>query len=125
MKKGIIILGHGSRREDANDEIKEIFSKLQVKNPETIYRVAFFEFGKPSLVDAVQVLLQEKQVEKVIIMPLFLTVGNHIYKNIPEQILRLESAYPHVKFAFARHLGPDRRIVEIVEDRIKEAEEYI
>ncbi|MGI6226493.1 MAG: sirohydrochlorin chelatase [Peptococcales bacterium] len=121
--EGIIILGHGSRREDANDEIREITIKLQKKNPDAVYQVAFWEFGKPSLVDAVEGLLAENRIEKIIIMPMFLTIGNHMHCGIPGEILRLKKIYPHVQFAFAGHLGPDQRIVEIAEDRIKDAKE--
>jgi len=124
MKEGIIILGHGSRREDANDEIREITQKLKKKNPTGIYEVAFLEFGKPSLVDAIEGLLEEG-VEKVVIMPMFLTVGNHMHRDIPGKILRLKTTYPNVKFVFAQHLGPDDRIVEIAEDRIESASQLI
>jgi len=125
MKEGIIILGHGSRREDANDEIREIAIKLMEQNPGKKYVAAFFEFGKPSLVDAIEGLINEMQVEKVIIMPMFLTVGNHIHRDIPNRILSFQTGYPNVKFAIAGHLGPDFRIVEIVKDRIKDAKELL
>ena len=125
MKDGIVILGHGSRREDANDEIREITAKLQEKNPDKKYQVAFLEFGKPSLVDAIEGLLEEDKFEKIIIMPMFLTVGNHMHRDIPGKILRLKTTYPDMKFAFARHIGPDRRIVDIAEDRINDAVELL
>ncbi|MFZ7102234.1 MAG: sirohydrochlorin chelatase [Peptococcaceae bacterium] len=124
MKEGIIILGHGSRREDANEEIREITNRLKAKNPAGLYKVAFLEFGKPSLIDAIEGLL-ENGVEKVVVMPMFLTVGNHMHRDIPGKILRLKTTYPNVKFTFAKHLGPDERIVEIVEDRIKDAAELV
>lgn len=123
MKEGIIILGHGSRREDANDEIREITARLQENKPETKYQVAFWQFGKPSLVDAIEGLLKEEQVEKIVIMPMFLTIGYHIHRDIPDKIFGLKTAYPNVKFAIARHLGSDPRIVEIAEDRINDADE--
>ncbi|MFZ5945315.1 MAG: sirohydrochlorin chelatase [Bacillota bacterium] len=124
MEQGIIILGHGSRREDANEEIKEITSKLQDKNPDKLYQVAFLEFGKPSLVDAIEGML-EQEVKEIIVMPMFLTIGNHMHRDIPGKLLRLKTTYPHIKFAFAKHLGPDSRIVDIADDRIKEAVELI
>ena len=124
MKQGVIVLGHGSRREDANEEIRVITEKLQENNPQEAYRVAFLEFGKPSLVEAIEELIDE-EVEKVVIMPMFLTVGNHMHRDIPGKILRLKTTYPDVKFVFARHLGPDPRIVAIAEDRIQEAAKLI
>jgi len=123
MQEGVIILGHGSRREDANEEIREITAKLEEKNPEVKYRVAFLEFGQPSLVDAIEGLINKEQAEKIIIMPMFLTVGKHIHSHIPGIIAKFRTIYPRIKFAVARHLGPDWRIVEIAEDRIKEAKE--
>ena len=124
MKEGVLILGHGSRREDANEEIRHVAVKLKESNPEGMYGVGFLEFGKPSLVDAIEELLEEG-VEKVVIMPMFLTVGNHMHRDIPGKILRLKTTYPDVSFVFAKHLGPDPRIIEIVKDRILEAKELI
>lgn len=125
MKEGIIILGHGSRREDANDEIREITTKLAANYPQSPCREAFLEFGTPSLVDAIEALLEENPLEKVIIMPMFLTIGNHMHRDIPGKILRLKTTYPHVNFVFAKHLGPDPRIVDIAQDRITEASQLI
>lgn len=124
MKEGIIVLGHGSRREDANSEVKQITAKLKEKNPQNLYQTAFLEFCKPSLVDAIEEFV-ESGVGKIIIVPMFLTVGNHMHRDIPGKILRLKTTYPEIKFVFAKHLGPDPKIVEIVEDRIKEAKELI
>jgi sirohydrochlorin ferrochelatase len=123
MKEGIIILGHGSRREDANAEIRQFAQLLQEKNPKTDYQVAFLEFAEPSLNNAVAKLLQNSKLEKVIIMPLFLTMGTHIYRNIPDKILKIKADYPKIKFALAPHLGLDYRMMEIVQDRVKCAEE--
>lgn len=123
MQEGIIILGHGSRREDANEEIKELTAKLAKENPQTKYQEAYWQFGHPSLADAIERLINQDEIEKIIVMPMFLTVGNHMYKDIPDEILRLKTIYPGVKFAFAGHLGADRRIVEIAQDRIKDAKE--
>lgn len=123
MKEGIIILGHGSRREDANLEVRGFTNKLQEKNPDAKYQVAFLEFAQPSLDDAIGQLLKDEQVKKVIIMPLFLTVGNHMHRNIPDRIRKLKNTYPKINFALAPHLGLDYRMMDVVQDRIKDAKE--
>jgi sirohydrochlorin ferrochelatase len=123
MKEGIIILGHGSRREDANLEIREFTDKLREKNPDVNYQVAFLEFAQPSLDGAVEQLLKDEQVKKIIIMPLFLTVGNHMHRNIPDRIWKMKNTYPKIKFALAPHLGLDYRMMDVVQDRIKDNRE--
>lgn len=123
MKEGVIILGHGSRREDANEEIRLFTEKLGEKDPEREYQVAFLELADPSLDEAIEKLLNRTKLEKVIIMPMFLTVGNHMHRNIPDKIWKLQIIHPHVKFALAPHLGLDYRMMDIVHDRIRVAQE--
>ncbi|NLW25271.1 MAG: cobalamin biosynthesis protein CbiX [Clostridia bacterium] len=122
MKPAIIVLGHGSRREDANEEIREIAGKLAARDKESLYQVAFFQFGEPSLGEALK-LLVESGVNKIIVLPLFLTVGSHIHQGIPEIISRFQKDYPGLNISLARHLGADPLIIRLLEERIKEVTE--
>lgn len=118
-KTGIIILGHGSRRAEANQEVLKIADKLKKKHQNLAITAAYAEFAEPNLEKAVE-LLADSAVEQVIIVPLFLTVGNHLHRDIPERVERLQAAYPQMFFQETNHLGADDLIVQLVEKRIKE-----
>ncbi|MBZ4688194.1 MAG: hypothetical protein PWQ96_503 [Clostridia bacterium] len=124
MKEGVILLGHGSRREEANNLVRDICSILQERDSDKKYVSAFLEFGAPSLPDAAKDLIEEGA-ERIVVAPMFLTMGNHMHRDIPGKLLRLKTTHPDVRFAFAKHLGADPRIADIVMDRVTEASDLI
>lgn len=124
MKEVVILLGHGSRRAEANNLVRDICAILQEKDSAKKYLAAFLEFDNPSLPDAVKGLIDEGA-ERIVVAPMFLTLGNHMHRDIPGKILRLKTTHPDVRFALAKHLGADPRIADIVMDRVTEAADLI
>ena len=120
IKQGVILLGHGSRREEANEEIREMAKLVQEADPNGLYEVAFLSFGSPHLADAAVTLI-EKGCEKIIVMPMFLVTGNHINRDITSRLLLQKTTYPEVKFVLAKHFGAHPGIISIVQERIQEA----
>jgi len=120
MSEGIILLGHGSRREEANEEIRQIAGLVAASNPEVLHETAFLSLCSPDLPAAVTRLVQQG-VDKIIVTPVFLVTGNHIARDIPEEIDQLKATHPGIEFVVARHIGPDPSIAEIVKARIREA----
>lgn len=121
MKEGVLLLGHGSRREEGNAVVRKILEKVKEKgSPDRVYEVGFLQFAEPTLADGVENLIAAGA-EKVIVVPLFLVAGNHIWRDIPGRLLLQKTTHPNVKFVFADHLGSDSRIADIVLDRIEDS----
>lgn len=119
MAEGVILLGHGSRRAEANEEIRQISRMVADLNP-GLYETAFLSFCSPNLAEAV-VKLKQAGAVKIIITPIFLANGNHIALDIPEEIEGLKSDFPDVEFLVADHIGPDPGVAKIVKERIVQA----
>lgn len=120
-KRAILIVGHGSRREEANKELDMIVRWLGERHPHWLVQKAYGEFAQPSLEEAVASLAAQG-VESIVLVPFFLTVGNHLHKNLPTRLEALRQNYPHLQFIEAKHLGADLLLVQLVEKRIAEAE---
>ncbi len=121
-KKGVIILAHGSRRTEANEEVTVLVDAFRrqtaaADNNFGIIASAFLQFGKPSLRDAVLDIVN-RGCEEVIILPLFLTTGVHITTDIPRIIAELEGKYPDVVFRQCRQMGCDEKLIPILMDRL-------
>ena len=82
-------------------------------------KAAFAEFAEPNLEKAANILVQQ-QVKEIIIVPLFLTVGNHLHRDIPNRVDQLSALYPQIHFKETKHLGADVLIVQLLEKRISE-----
>lgn len=117
---GIIILGHGSRSEEANKALIDIAAMVKSQVNQENVEAAYLQFCKPDLKDSVA-NMAAKGVTKVIVMPLFLFKGIHIQEDVPGELAELRAQYEgKMEIAFAGHLGIDPRIAEIAVDRIKE-----
>jgi sirohydrochlorin ferrochelatase len=120
-KLGVILLFHGSRLKEANEDVLKLAELLQDHhNHSEIYTgTAFLQFGRPSLEDAIKKTVSNGCLE-IVIAPLFLTSGIHITEDIPEIISRAEKLYPEVKFKQCRPLGCDPRLIPIIWERVEE-----
>lgn len=123
MQQGVILLGHGSRQPEANQEIFQITEQVKTMGGNALYETCFLQFGEPSLPTAIAEMV-DAGVKRIIIVPVLLTVGTHIKIELPELIREQQGKYPGVTFVLAPHLGADYRIAEIVMDRIKQGCEW-
>ena len=120
MSESLIILGHGSRRMEANEELKAIYNFVKESNPDWQISYAFVEFAKPSLEEKVRELVDLGQ-RTIVITPVFLTVGNHLTQGLPKRLKNLELETPGLKLIMAEHLGADPLIAQLVSKRSAEA----
>lgn len=116
---GVVVLGHGSRLEKANELIPRIIRDLkQTLGLSKIYP-AYLQLAHPELGESLE-RLAKAGVGRIIIIPFFLFVGNHVSRDIPEIIEQEKKKYPDVSFIYTKNLGEDSRIADIVADKIME-----
>lgn len=119
MCSGIVILGHGSRREEANREILELTELVRGAHEDWKISCAFVEFAQPSLEEALE-KMYEDGIQKVTIVPMFLTVGNHLHQGLPRRLESFLEKFP-MEVVMAKHIGADPILVGLIEKRVNEA----
>ena len=117
---GVIILGHGSKVKKANGTIPRVIKEIKIKGRIKIIEPSYLQLSRPNLHTSVKKVI-EKGCKKIIIVPFFLFTGNHVGRDIPNEINRQAKIYKDVKFVYAKNLGCDFRISDIVLDCIREA----
>jgi sirohydrochlorin ferrochelatase len=104
--KHLLIAAHGSRRESSNEEVKQLGVKvsamLGMANSQV--DVAFLEFASPSIENALLGLFNDK-VTEVLVLPYFLSAGNHVVRDIPEEISKVLAQWPDKKITLLPHIG--------------------
>jgi precorrin-8X/cobalt-precorrin-8 methylmutase len=80
----------------------------------------FLQLAKPGLTEVVEVLI-DRGANRVVVMPLLLFSGNHVLKDIPEEIDNERKKFPEIEFCYAKNIGADERIAMIVADRVEES----
>lgn len=116
----VILLGHGSRAEEANEGMYEVVRHLQKRRPEFRFCAAFLEINSPSIPEGIEKCVAEGA-RRIILLPYFLHLGNHVLKDLPEYVKKSRQIYPDVVVSLSSHLGFHLKLVEIAEERLFEA----
>lgn len=116
MKTVTVLLGHGSMAEEGNIALKEIASMVSdMSGSEVLF--SYLQFVKPTLQDAFEQAVSDGA-GRIVIVPYFLYMGNHVSGDIPEVVDQLKGKYPNVEVVITEHLGAHRKLAEIVVERL-------
>lgn len=114
-----VILGHGSRSPAAVGEVYELARQVEAAGLYSPVEVAFMSMNQPDLGRGIEAAVA-KGARRIVVVPLFLTEGVHVREDIPQLVAREAGNHPGVEILCARNIGPDRRLAEILLDRIRE-----
>ena len=119
-KQAVILLGHGSIREQANVEVRAMWDMMKVQLPELEISGCFVEVAEPTLEQEIN-RLAAIGTERIVIVPMFLTRGQHLSNGIPRILEAMRQTHPNVRIDLTRHLGIDPLLAEIIKNRLREA----
>jgi sirohydrochlorin ferrochelatase len=104
--KHLLIVAHGSRRAESNDEVRELTERIKAQSGDEFadVRCAFLELAEPLIPDGVIECINNGATE-VVVLPYFLSAGRHVVTDIPEEVEKAQQQYPDVKVTIAPYLG--------------------
>jgi precorrin-8X/cobalt-precorrin-8 methylmutase len=120
IKTGVVVLAHGSKVRSGNEGLFKIVEMLRSMEKWDMVEACFLQLAKPGLTEAVEEIIG-RGAKRVVVMPLLLFSGNHVLKDIPEEIEKEQKKFPEVEFCYAKNIGADERIAQITGERIEEA----
>ncbi|HEY3742968.1 MAG TPA: CbiX/SirB N-terminal domain-containing protein [Bryobacteraceae bacterium] len=82
---GLIVFGHGSSIESANQAVREVAAAMARSGGYTLVETAFLEGGRPDLGSAARTLVS-RGAERLIVLPYFLTLGLHLQRDLPKLV---------------------------------------
>ena len=91
-KTGILLLSHGSRLDDGEEVIKAYKEMYVEEFPDMPVEYGFMESRKPGIPETIKKLTEENDLEKIIVVPVFVAHGLHTKRDIPG-LLGIESDY--------------------------------
>ena len=117
-KNGIIIVDHGSRRDESNVMLEEVASIFAQRFPETydIVEPAHKELAEPSIGSAYGKCVS-RGATRIIVCPFFLGPGKHWTADIPRLAAEAAKMFPATEYHVAMPLGIDDLIVELLAKR--------
>ena len=120
MSTGIIVFAHGSRIESANDSVRTLAASLARAGSMAHIEPAFLELGRPDLAAAVD-LLAARGVDRIVIIPYFLTLGIHLERDLPQLVNALMASHPGIAIHVTPPLEGHPALLQILLDRCAEA----
>ncbi|MEK4854421.1 precorrin-3B C(17)-methyltransferase [Paenibacillus sp. FSL H7-0756] len=117
----VLLVGHGSRVQAGNEELLEFTRLLAARKPELKVETCFIELASPSIAGGIARCIEGGAAE-IYVVPIILFAAGHSKLDIPMAIDEAKQRYPGVKFIYGRPLGVQDRAVDILLERIQEAE---
>ena len=97
LMRAIVLFAHGSRDPLWHRPMQAVAERVALRLPGAKVACAYLELSTPSLLDAVQALV-EQGCTHVRVVPMFLGVGKHVREDLPVMLQALRDAHPQVVF---------------------------
>ncbi len=117
--KALLMVAHGSRRKDSNDEVRHLTERIR-ENSESAFdfvKCAFLEISYPQIDSAITDLAVAGATE-ITIFPYFLSSGTHVVNDIPRIIEEERANHPTMRIDILPHLGALQGISSLVLNHI-------
>lgn len=116
MTRALLVVDHGSRRDDANQVVVEVARRLKAQGLCPIVEPAHMELAEPTIAQAFDACVAQGAAE-VIIHPYFLGPGRHTTSDIPALAAAAANRHPHVAYRVTEPLGVHPNILAVIRER--------
>ena len=119
MTNGIIIVDHGSRRDESNKMLEEVAALFAKRFAERfdIVEPAHMELAEPSIGTAYGKCV-DRGAARIVVCPFFLGPGKHWTSDIPRLTAEAAKLHPQTEYHVTLPLGIDDLILELLAKRV-------
>ena len=113
--KILLLVAHGSRREESNLEVEALSKKMIKYNENDFDEImpAFLAFASPSIPEAIK-KCSEIGASNVTVLPYFLSAGVHINRDIPGEVKDASEGFPNLDITISNYFGSRDEIAELL-----------
>lgn len=111
--RGLVLFAHGARDPEWALPFQSLRDRVRARRPEFPVALAFLEFMKPSLEEAVAGVVGEGATS-VIVYPVFMAQGGHLKHDLPGILDGIRARHPRVPIALESAVGDVPEILEAI-----------
>lgn len=119
-KDAVLVVGHGSRREEANADVREAARKIKLRGGFETVEAAFLEIVQPGIRAGIENLYAQG-VQSITVFPYFLMPGRHTRGDLPRDVAEAVKDFPDLKVKIAEPLAGHELVIEASIERIGDA----
>jgi uroporphyrin-III C-methyltransferase len=119
IRRGVLVVGHGSRREEANRDVREAAIHIGRRGGFSLVQAAFLEIEEPDIAAGYQRLV-ETGARSIVVHPYFLSPGRHTRGDLPREVHAAASNFPDVSYSITEPLSAHPLVIEASVERILE-----
>jgi sirohydrochlorin ferrochelatase len=116
-KLGVILVDHGSRREESNRLLLDVVRQFAESSGYEIVEGAHMELAEPSIAAAFARCV-ERGATTVVVFPYFLLPGRHWHEDIPRLAGEAAARHPGVQYLVTAPFGLHPLMSAVIQDRI-------
>ena len=115
----LILIAHGSREPRWLASVEELTESLQTEHGQDRVRLAYMQSASPTLMEVVSDAAKSGQT-KIRVLPLFLTLGGHVARDIQNQIDEVRRGRPDIDVRLLPPVGEHPPFMELLRNIIAE-----
>lgn len=116
---GIVIVDHGSRRDESNRMLLEIVRDFRELSGYKIVQSAHMELAEPTIQQAFDACVADGAT-RIVVHPYFLLPGRHWDRDIPALVAEAARKHPGIEYLVTAPLGQHPLIQQVMMARISE-----
>ena len=123
VNRGVLVVGHGSRRHEANEDVREATRRIGERGRFGLIEAAFLEIEHPNIREGFARLV-ERGASEITVHPYFLSPGRHTRGDIPLEVREAASHYAGVSYRITEPLSAHPLVIDASLQRIFESIEH-
>src|SRR5882672_12896360 len=103
-QRGVLVVGHGSRRPEANEDVREATRHIADRGSFALVEAAFLELEHPNISEGFARLVA-RGAREITVHPYFLSPGRHTRGDIPVEVSKAAARHPGVAYRISEPLS--------------------
>jgi uroporphyrin-III C-methyltransferase len=118
-RTAVLVVGHGSRREEANEDVRLAALRIGERGKFPLVVAAFLEIAKPTIAEGYAQLVAAGA-RHIIVHPYFLSPGRHTRGDIPVEVQAAANRHSNVTYQITEPLSAHPLVIDAAIERVRE-----
>ncbi|MES9684758.1 sirohydrochlorin chelatase [Gottfriedia acidiceleris] len=120
MFDAVVYIGHGSRRQEGNQQFIHFIQSVIKVIPIQKQEYAFLELVDPTIQQTLDKMIVEGA-QNILVVPVLLFAAGHYKHDIPDELNIILKRYPHVNITITEPFGIHEKMIQLVQKRVQAA----